>query len=148
MCRHGLRAKMTAKPFSFRSFRNLKSSLTGALLRYSPQLVLTKRKIRTQSLPFAFRVRRFITATGCRATLSPRGSIPRVRRRGNQSGKKLNITPEKSESASMREARVFAASIAKFWSFWPNNPRFNRRLFPLKFLLGRKRLQSHKIDLN
>lgn len=37
---------------------------------------------------------RFITAPGRRATLSPRGSIPRVRRKGNQSGKKLNITPE------------------------------------------------------
>lgn len=52
---------------------------------------------RYSAFPLAVRVWRSITATGRCATLSPRGSVPRVRRRGNQSGKKLNITPEESE---------------------------------------------------
>lgn len=73
---------------------------------------------RYSATPFAVSVRRFITATGRRATSSPRGSVPRVRRRGNQSGKKLNITPDRE---AVREARDLAASIVKFWSFWPSN---------------------------
>ena len=90
------------------------------------------------SLPIllAVRVRRFITATGCRATLSPRGEHSEGSAKRKSVGQEIKYYPGE---ALLCAKPGFSLRWSKFWSFWLNTPRFNH-LFPLKFLLGRKRL--------
>lgn len=66
-----------------------------------------------RSTPFAFGVLSCGVETPPYPTSCPLGSVPRVRREGNQSGKKLNITPRR-----MWVACWLYATLAKFSSFW------------------------------